>query len=82
MNDPRPDPLPTASATYDAGDLGCGDLVLQLRFRLLELPPLAVMLVIAHDPAAPIDLPAWCGMCGHALLHQDHPRYWIRRRGD
>jgi tRNA 2-thiouridine synthesizing protein A len=73
-------PSPTAVAHYDAGDLGCGDLVLELRFRLADLPPGAVLQVTARDPAAPIDLPAWCGLCGHSLLHAEHPDYWIRRR--
>jgi hypothetical protein len=31
--------VPAADADYDAGDLGCGDLVLELRMRLRELAP-------------------------------------------
>lgn len=71
---------PAADARFDAGDLGCGDLVLELRFRLAELPPGGVLHVTAHDPAAPVDLPAWCGLCGHTLRHQQHPQYWIQRK--
>lgn len=72
--------VPAAVAHYDAGDLGCGDLVLELRFQLADLPAGAVLRVTARDPAAPVDLPAWCGLCGHHLLHAAHPDYWIRRR--
>ena len=69
-----------ATATYDAGDLGCGDLVLELRTQLRALPAGAVLHVIAHDPAAPVDLPAWCGLTGHTLLSSDHPDYLIQRK--
>jgi tRNA 2-thiouridine synthesizing protein A len=64
----------------DAGDLGCGDLVLELRNRLRALQPGAVLAVRATDPAAPIDLPAWCGLCGHTLRHASHPHYLIENK--
>ena len=73
-------PLPTPAATWDAGDLGCGDLVLELRNRLRALPVGAVLAVRATDPAAPIDLPAWCGLCGHTLRHASHPHYLIENK--
>ena len=65
---------------WDAGDLGCGDLVLQLRFRMEALRPGAVLQLVALDPGAPADLPAWCRLTGHALLAADHPVYLIRRK--
>lgn len=73
---------PRAAHCYDAGDLGCGDLVLELRLRLRELAPGALLEVIARDPGAPADLPAWCGLTGHTLLEAAPPRYLIRRRPD
>ncbi|MBK8101693.1 MAG: sulfurtransferase TusA family protein [Planctomycetes bacterium] len=73
---------PAADADWDAGDLGCGDLVLELRFRLRELSPGSVLHVTARDPAAPVDLPAWCGLCGHTLRHASHPDYWIEKKRD
>src|SRR5262245_59687821 len=39
---PEPGAL-IASATWDAGDLGCGDLVLELRNRMKLLPPRGVL---------------------------------------
>jgi len=79
-HDPNDDVV--ASHEHDAGDQGCGDLVLELRNVLRELAPGDVLHVRATDPAAPIDLPAWCGLTGHTMLRHDHPEYWIRRRTD
>ncbi len=72
----------STGAEWDAGDMGCGELVMALRLRLLSLPAGAVICVTATDPAAPEDLPAWCRLCGHTLVAMNHPRYWIRRKGD
>ena len=66
--------------TWDAGDMGCGELVLELRFRMAELPPRGVMRLVALDPGAREDIPAWCRMTGHGLVRADHPEYLIRRR--
>jgi tRNA 2-thiouridine synthesizing protein A len=76
---PVDDPA-TSVAEWDAGDMGCGELVLALRIRLIALPSGAVLAVRATDPAAPEDLPAWCGLTGHKLLSANHPRYLIRRK--
>lgn len=67
---------------WDAGALACGDLVLALRGRLRALPPGAVLRVIARDPAAPADLPAWCRLTGNRLVGGQHPEYLIQRKGD
>ena len=65
---------------WDAGDLGCGELVLELWTRLSAMGPGQVLRLIARDPGASQDLPAWCRMTGHALVSQQHPVYLIRRR--
>jgi tRNA 2-thiouridine synthesizing protein A len=67
--------------SWDAGDLACGDLVLALRRRLNEMPPGSVMELIARDPAAPEDLPAWCRLTGHRLVSAAHPTYLVQRKG-
>lgn len=72
--------LPAPAGAWDAGDMGCGDLVLALRGRLNSLPPGAVLKVTARDPAAPLDLPAWCRLTGHRLLAAAHPEYHIQRK--
>jgi tRNA 2-thiouridine synthesizing protein A len=78
--DPGPARTGDADAFFDAGDLGCGDLVLELALRLRRLAPGTVLEVVARDPGAPEDLPAWCSMTGHALLSSHPPVYRIRRK--
>ena len=83
MTDARPSEpasLPEAQETWDAGDLGCGDLVLELHGRLKRMRPGEVIKLCARDPGAPEDLPAWCRLTGHRLLHAQHPNYWIQRK--
>lgn len=71
----------THDEEWDAGDLGCGDLVIELRRRVRAAPG-QVFKVIARDAGAPADLPAWCRMTGHTLLHHDSPQqaFWIRAK--
>lgn len=66
-------------AEWDAGDLGCGELVLELRMRLGRMRPGEILRLVALDPGAPADLPAWCRMTGHALVSEEHPVYYIRK---
>jgi tRNA 2-thiouridine synthesizing protein A len=65
---------------WDAGDLGCGELVLELLTRLSAMRPGQVLRLTALDLGAPQDLPAWCRMTGHTLVSQQHPVYLIRRK--
>jgi tRNA 2-thiouridine synthesizing protein A len=69
-----------SDVTWDAGDMGCGDLVLELRWRMESLRPGQVLALVARDPGAPADIPAWCRMTGHALVAEQHPTYLIRRK--
>lgn len=71
-----------AEQEYDAGDLACGELLIELRRRMLRLLPGDILAVRATDPAAPLDIPAWCFTTGHTLVEQEHPRYRIRRKED
>ncbi|MCI4428333.1 MAG: sulfurtransferase TusA family protein [Burkholderiales bacterium] len=66
---------------WNAGELSCGDLVLELRQRM-RLAPGKVFRIVALDAGAPSDLPAWCRMTGHQMLAQDPTQqtYWIRAR--
>lgn len=59
-----------ADQEWDAGDMGCGELVLELRARMARLAPGQVLDLIAHDPGAPADVPAWCRMTGHILMSE------------
>lgn len=77
---PHTDPPPGAEAEWDAGEMGCGELVMQLRLRLGALAPRARLRLTARDPGAREDLPAWCRLTGHTLLAADHPVYLLQRR--
>ena len=72
--------VPNPTATWDAGDMSCGDLVLELRMRLMQLEGGDVLELVATDPAAPEDIPAWCKLTGHRLLRAAPPTYHIRRK--
>jgi tRNA 2-thiouridine synthesizing protein A len=81
---PNANPIPDAEIDYDmewnAGNIGCGDLVLELRIKIQRLQPGQILKLIATDSGAPKDLPAWCRMTGHALVYSHHPNYLIKRK--
>lgn len=79
MTDFNDQPLDLAQ-DWDAGDMGCGDLVLELRQRLQQMDPGAVIRVRATDLGAPEDIPAWCRLTLNPLIKSDHPFYWIQRK--
>jgi tRNA 2-thiouridine synthesizing protein A len=65
---------------WDAGGLGCGELVVGLRQRLAVLPPGSLFHLVATDAGVPLDLPSWCRLTGHELVGTDGPTYLIRKR--
>jgi len=71
--------LPAFDAAWDAGDLGCGELLLALRARVRALSPGAVLKLSTTDSGAREDLPAWCRMTGHRLVLAAHPLYFVGR---
>jgi tRNA 2-thiouridine synthesizing protein A len=72
--------MPPLDGEWDAGDLGCGELLLELRLRLRRLPPGSLFHLVARDPGAKEDLPAWCRLTGHRLAQAAHPSYVIRTK--
>lgn len=75
--------FPKADDEWNAGHLGCGPLVLELRKKMKTMPG-RVLRVIALDIAAPIDIPAWCRLTRNELLAHDPATqsFWIRSRTD
>ncbi|MFF0051667.1 sulfurtransferase TusA family protein [Streptomyces sp. NPDC005498] len=74
---------PSADITVDGSGLLCVTLLLMLRARIADAQAGTVVHVIATDPAAPLDLPAWCHMTGHTYLgpvpsHTDRPVYALQ----
>ena len=74
----QPDEIPIAGA-WDAGHMGCGEILMLLRRRMQALSPGEIFKLTAHDPGAPVDMPAWCRLTGRRLLRADHPEYWIEQ---
>ena len=52
----------------DGGDRACGELLLVLAARSRSTAPHSQIRLLASDPAAAIDLPAWCYLTGHQYL--------------
>ncbi|MCZ4118675.1 sulfurtransferase TusA family protein [Streptomyces sp. H39-S7] len=64
----RPTASPAADITVDGTGLLCVQLLLLMRGQIEDAAAGTVVHVIATDPAAPLDLPAWCHMTGHTYL--------------
>lgn len=78
-------PIPAADITVDDAGLLCVTLPLRLRKQIEAAEPGTVVHVIATDPAAPLDLPAWCHMVGHYYLGPvpgDQPMHALRLAAD
>ncbi|MFF2809132.1 sulfurtransferase TusA family protein [Streptomyces sp. NPDC058000] len=65
---PRNPQTPAPDITVDGTGLLCATLLFRLRKEIDGAEPGTVVHVIATDPAAPLDLPAWCHMTGHHYL--------------
>ena len=71
----------------DGGDRACGELLLVLAARSRTLAPLSQIRLLATDPAAAIDLPAWCHLTGHfylghGVIADGRPYYDVRVSAD
>lgn len=65
--------MPETSCTdpveiVDGEDRACGELLVVLAARARRLAPGSAVRLIATDPAAAVDLPAWCHLTGHHFL--------------
>jgi tRNA 2-thiouridine synthesizing protein A len=85
MTDERANVLPS-DCFQDMRELSCGDLVMAMLKALRPLQPGDVMEIRALDPAAPIDIPAWCRLTGHTLVAgpcgPDKAHYFIQKKED
>ncbi|QYX76168.1 sulfurtransferase TusA family protein [Streptomyces akebiae] len=79
-------PVPAADITVDGTGLLCVTLLLRLRDHIQDAQAGTIVHVIATDPAAPLDLPSWCHMTGHAYLGptpgHDQPVYALQLAAD
>jgi tRNA 2-thiouridine synthesizing protein A len=68
----------------DCRDLRCPMPVIELARHLGDVEPGQVLAVVAHDPAARVDVPAWCRMRQQEYVGEDtaddgSPRYVVKR---
>lgn len=52
----------------DGGERACGELLIVLAARARQLSAGSRIRLLASDPAAPLDVPAWCHLTGHSYL--------------
>src|SRR5439155_16388376 len=69
----------TMTETLDCRGQRCPLPVIALARRLPELPVGAVLRVLADDPAAGVDIPAWCRMRGQEYVGEVPDGYEVRR---
>jgi tRNA 2-thiouridine synthesizing protein A len=72
----------TIAEKWNAGEIGCGELLIELAERMKRLAPGQLFELTALDPGAVEDIPSWCRLTGHALVSASHPVYQLRRRSD
>jgi tRNA 2-thiouridine synthesizing protein A len=85
---PVPDVTPPAQPqpflTIDALGRKCPIPIIMLAEQIRDVPVGAVIAVLADDPAAYADVPAWCGMKSHELVFRNELgsgwAFGIRRR--
>lgn len=68
----------------DCRDLPCPRPVIELAKALPDVAVGDLLAVVAHDPAARYDVPAWCRMRGQEYVGEESagdgaPRYVVRR---
>ena len=69
-----------AAEYWDAGHMGCGEVIILLRQRIQPLAPGQVFRLTTYDLGAHEDIPAWCRLTGRRLLKANHPDYWIEQK--
>lgn len=74
----------TAALTLDCRGMRCPLPVIELARHIADVDVRAVVEVVADDPAAASDVPAWCRMREHEYLGSHHaddgtPAYLVRR---
>jgi len=77
---PQPSPssrLPDALLVIDALGRKCPIPIIMLAEQIRDVPIGAVVAVLADDPAAYSDIPAWCQMKSHDLaFREDYESGW------
>ena len=83
---PPPDRRHDVALELDCREVPCPMPVIELARHLRDVEVGELLAVVAHDPAAAVDVPAWCRMKGQEYVGADvtgdgRPRYVVRRLG-
>jgi tRNA 2-thiouridine synthesizing protein A len=77
-------PAKHALVTIDALGRKCPIPIIMLAEQIRDVPVGEIIAVLADDPAAYTDVPAWCGMKSHEFVFRDELEsgwaFGIRRR--
>jgi tRNA 2-thiouridine synthesizing protein A len=73
----EPPAPPVPALTIDALGRKCPIPIIMLAEQIRDVPVGAVIAVLADDPAAYTDIPAWCGIKSQEFVEaQDLPQGW------
>lgn len=72
----QPGPHALQPTTIDARGLSCPLPVLRLNKTLKGLPDGAQIILLATDPAALKDIPAFCAAHGHEVIHSPEGEFF------
>jgi tRNA 2-thiouridine synthesizing protein A len=73
----QPAPTPAAALTIDALGRKCPIPIIMLAERIGEVNVGQLVSVLADDPAAKTDIPAWCMLKSHEFVdYTELPRGW------
>jgi TusA-related sulfurtransferase len=64
------DPSTHVDFTLDLGEKNCSQLAMKVMLAMRNMTEGQTLLIIAYDPAAPVDLDAWCRMTGNTLVQR------------
>lgn len=67
---------------FDALELGCGQLLLDLNLFIRKRDPGLRILLATRDVGSKVEVPAWCRLTGNRLVEAAHPYYLIERKSD
>ncbi len=81
---PPPDGRLDVALELDCREVPCPMPVIELARHLGDVEVGELLAVVAHDPAAAVDVPAWCRMKAQEYVGADAaddgaPRYVVRR---
>jgi TusA-related sulfurtransferase len=73
-----------ADKRLDAGEKGCGELLILVFRAMKAMRPGEILEVVAYSAGAPQDIPAWCRMTRNPLVavERTKPACFFIRKGE